>query len=142
VGPPIISSRLPPPFIFHHLSSTPYLTSTQCHPGPPYSHFNLLPSDTCPSPFHRSIISNASSLDQSCPVTSSFIVSPHPCLVTAHPPLPIMCPSLRTGLHALSIRSFSRSRWQRERASTSQECRVDRVIPNPKEAVIEVVGGG
>jgi hypothetical protein len=42
----------------------------------------------------------------------------------------------------LIIRSFSQSRWQHERASTSQECRVDRVVPNPKEAVIEVVGGG
>jgi hypothetical protein len=29
--------------------------------------------------------------------------SPHPCLVIAHPPLPTMCPSLRTGLHVLSL---------------------------------------
>jgi hypothetical protein len=85
----------------------------------------------------------------SLPVASTCMVisTPYPLVPrvpchSAHPPLPIMHPSLRTGLHVLSIRPFSRSRWQHEKTSTSQECRVGRAVLNPKEVVIEVVGGG
>jgi hypothetical protein len=88
-----------PPSVFHsisHLHSAPSWPTLFSFQPLAFRHLSL-------SFLHRSVISNASSLDQSCPVTSSFVVSPHPCLVTAHPPLPIMCPSLRTGLHALSL---------------------------------------
>jgi hypothetical protein len=129
--------HLPPP-VFHsisHLHSTPSWPTLFSFQHLAFQHLSL-------SFPHRSLISSMSSLDQSCPVTSSFVDSPYPCLVTAHPPLPIICPSLRTSLHALSIRLFNQSRWQCEKDSTFQECRVGWVVPNPMEEFIEVVGGG
>jgi hypothetical protein len=92
----------------HLSSSTIYLP---LHISPPLSailaHLILISTSCLPTPVPLLSASlrhkKRASLDQSCPVTSSFIVSPHPCLVTTHPPLPIMCPSLCTSLHALSL---------------------------------------
>jgi hypothetical protein len=101
------------PYHFFIITSTFHLPPSKSHP---ISHLHSTPS--WPTLFlfqhlafrhlsfsipHRFVISDASSLNQSCLFTSSFIVSPHPFLIPTHPPPPTMCPNLRTGLHALSL---------------------------------------
>jgi hypothetical protein len=82
-----------------------------------------------PTSFHSSSSSDI------CPLPStSSSPNLHSCT--------IMCPSLCTSLHALPIRPFSRSRWHHEKTSTSQRAELTGASPNPKEVVIEVVGGG
>jgi hypothetical protein len=164
-GPHIVTSPISstihlPPYVFHSVPSWPIPF--------PFPHFHLSPPARCspphppihPSsssrpttlrlPSHLHLYGHLYSLSTCTPHSMPLPPMSYPYLmallirchsITAHPPLPIMCPSLRTGLHALSIRSFSRSRWQ-QKTSTSQECRVGRAILNPEEAVIEVVGGG
>jgi hypothetical protein len=153
--PPVTSCQVFFPHPPTHLSSFPQArclaASLSFFHGTSPRHQVPRPSSSCPhgpSPSHHPLTSYHVSLflSQSPPsIWSSPLLihlSPVFHVTSAHPLFPNMCPSLRTGLHVLSIRPFSQSRWQREKTSTPQKCRVGRAILNPKEAVIEVVGGG
>jgi hypothetical protein len=149
VSPPVSSSPLPSVphlsrdmahflsllLILRHLSR-----SLPRHPAimmcPPY-HYSHLFSFSCILPLAM-CLAPVVSLITPLPLSSEHAKSSPPDLRSCT----IMCPSLRTGLHALSIRPFSRSRWHHEKTSTSQKAELTRVVPDPKEAVIEVVGGG
>jgi hypothetical protein len=120
-------------------SATLFLTNV----GPPPYYVILRASSSpamCPTPFHDRLLLPHPSLD---PLIFYHLITSHLTLtvLTPSPPFPLPRQACQF-LHALSIRLSNCSRWQREGSSTSKRAELTKVVPNPNEAVIEVVDGG